>query len=143
MKVKNVMTPAPQCVGPDTPVKEAARQMRSLNVGVLPVCSNDRIVGMVTDRDLAMRTLAEECDIDQACVRDAMTPQVVYCFEDDEVQGAAQKMEERQVRRLPVVNKDKRLVGIVSLGDIATRVRDDRLSGEVLECVSEPSQTSA
>jgi CBS domain-containing protein len=137
MKVEDIMTESPTCIAPDTTVKEAARQMRDLNVGALPICSDDRLIGMVTDRDLAVKVIAEGSDPEKTTVRDAMSMGVVYCFTDDSIQMAAQKMEDRQIRRLPVLNRDKRLVGIVSLGDIATRVSGESLCGEVLERVSE------
>jgi CBS domain-containing protein len=116
--------------------------MRDLDVGALPICSEDRLIGMVTDRDLAVKIIADGSDPEKTTVRDAMSMGVVYCFTDDSIRTAAQKMEDRQIRRLPVLNRDKRLVGIVSLGDIATRVSGDSLCGEVLERVSETSPSA-
>jgi CBS domain-containing protein len=117
--------------------------MRDLDVGSLPVCGDqDRLVGMITDRDIVIRAVADGSDPNTTLVRDAMSPEIVCCFEDDEVAEAVHRMEERQIRRLPVLNHDKRLVGIVSLGDVAVRCRDDRLSGEALHHVSEPPATA-
>jgi CBS domain-containing protein len=139
MKLKDVMTPNVECVGPDATIREAARKMRDLDVGPLPICDNDRLAGMVTDRDLAVRAVAEGRDPNATCVRDVMTPEVVYCFEDQDVREAARVMEEKQLRRLLVLNRDKRLVGIVSLGDLAVDT-SKRQAGEVLQAVSEPAQ---
>jgi CBS domain-containing protein len=138
MKIHDIMTTEPSCINPELSVRDAARRMRDLDVGALPVCANDRLLGMITDRDLVVRALAEGRDPGSVIVRDTMSPGIVYCFDDEDVEIAARKMEDRQIRRLPVLNRDKRLVGIISIGDIATRVHDDRLCGEVLERVSEP-----
>ena len=138
MKVKEIITRDPQCVTPDALLVEAAQKMKALNVGMLPICDNDRLVGTVTDRDITLRAVAEGFDPKVTTVRQVMTREVVYCFEYQSVKDAAQLMEDRQIRRLPVLNEDKRLVGILSLGDLAVRTGRDRLAGEVLERVSEP-----
>src|SRR5947209_1379155 len=130
MLVREVMTRDVAVVHPDTPVQEAADRMKDLDVGLLPVCDGDRLVGMVTDRDLTVRSTAEGLDPWTACVRDALTPGVVYCFEDQDAAEAARVMKERQVRRLPVLDRDKRLVGIVSLGDLAVETGDRQLAGD-------------
>ena len=114
--------------------------MQSLDVGSLPVCENDRVVGMVTDRDMTVRTTAAGADPNDARVRDAMTPGVHYVFEEQDVAEAARLMKEKQVRRLPVMSRDKRLVGIVSLGDLAVETHDEELAGNTLEAVSEPAE---
>lgn len=141
MKISDIMTEAPACIAPETTLQDAARRMKDLDVGALPICSDDRLVGMVTDRDLALRAVAEGCDPQETEVREVMTPGVVFCFEDSDITEAAQEMEQRQIRRLLVLSRNRRLVGIVSLGDIATRAGNDRLVGEVLERVSEPSHS--
>jgi CBS domain-containing protein len=138
MRVKHVMTLNVESIPSDTNLKDAAGMMRSLDVGALPVCENDKLVGMITDRDITVRAVAEGRDPIQSTVRDAMTEDICWCYEDDDVEKVARLMEEKQVRRLPVFDRNNRAVGIVSLGDLATRNRDDRLSGEVLERVSEP-----
>lgn len=121
MRVSEVMTRNPECTRPDATLQEAAGRMKSLNVGVLPVCGdNDRLAGMVTDRDVTVRAAAAGSDPGTARVKDVMTPDVVYCFEDQDTGEAANLMKERQVGRLVVLNRDKRLVGIVSLADVAT-----------------------
>ena len=140
MQVSKVMTRDAECVRPDTTLQEAARKMRDLDVGPLPVCGdNDRLVGMITDRDITVRAVAEARDPRTTTVQDVMTPDVVYCFEDQDVQEAARLMRENQVRRLVVLNRDKRLVGIVSLGDLAVETGDEKLAGRTLEHVSLPT----
>jgi CBS domain-containing protein len=138
MKVSEILTPDPQCVSPDTTLTTAAQKMKSLDVGLLPICQEDRLVGTVTDRDIVVRAIATGVNPNTTTIRDVMSPEVVYCFEDEEVEEAAQLMEQRQIRRLPVLNGEKRLVGILSLGDIAVRNQQDKLAGEVLERISEP-----
>ena len=140
MQLKDIMTPDPLVLSPETTLKEAAQRMRDLDSGVMPVGENDRLAGMLTDRDITVRATAEGKDPNSTPVREAMTPEVVYCFEDDDVREAAKTMEEHQIRRLIVLNRDKRLVGIVSLGDLAVHAPDDRLPGEVTEAVSEPAE---
>ncbi len=141
MQLKDIMTPEPDCVRPDDTLQEAARRMRDLDVGPLPVCGDDdRLAGMITDRDIAVRAVAEGKDPRTTTVREAMTEEIIYGFEDQDIHEAARTMQERQVRRLLVMNRDKRLVGIVSLGDLATESGDARKAGEVLQDVSEPAQ---
>ncbi len=112
--------------------------MKELDIGMLPVCDADRLVGTITDRDLAIRAVAGGRDPGTTKVGEMMTPNLVYCFEDQPIEEACRIMEQHQVRRLPVLNAEKRLVGIISLGDIAVRIRSEMLGGEVLEEVSKP-----
>ena len=140
MQLKDVMTRDVEVISPDASLEEAARTMDQLNVGPLPVCDGERLVGMVTDRDITVRATAAGKDPRTATVREAMSTDVLYCFEDQDVSEAVRLMESQQVRRVPVLDRSKRLVGIVSLGDVATATRDDRLTGEVLERVSEPAE---
>ncbi|MEW6296620.1 MAG: CBS domain-containing protein [Thermodesulfobacteriota bacterium] len=140
MQIRDVMTPKVEIVHPDAALREAAEKMSQLDVGPLPVCDGERLVGMLTDRDITVRATAKGCDPNTTKVRDVMTPDVVYCFEDQDVETAAQMMEMRQIRRLPVLNREKRLVGIVSLGDVAVKTGDQNLAGEALERVSEPAE---
>jgi CBS domain-containing protein len=140
MQVKDVMTKGAKCVTPSTSLQEAASKMKNLDVGPLPVCEADHLVGMITDRDITVRATAEALPPRLGQVRDVMTPDVVYCFEDQDVQEAARLMQEKQIRRLVVLNRDKRLVGIVSLGDLAVETGDEGLTAKTLEQVSEPSQ---
>lgn len=140
MKLKDIMTPNPECVSPDDSLQDAARKMRNLDVGPLPVCDNDRLAGMITDRDIVIAAVAEGRNPQTTKVREAMSSGIVFCFEDQDVEEAARTMQERQVRRLVVLNRDNRMVGIVSLGDLATETGDREKSGAVLQDVSEPAQ---
>ncbi len=138
MNVRDVMTTDVTCISPDATLQEAAQKMRSLDVGSLPICDNDRLAGMITDRDITIRAIADGCDPTQTPVRQAMSKGVAYCFEDDDLQQVEQIMKDKQIRRLPVLNRSKRLVGIVSLGDLALTA-DEQECGEVLERISEPA----
>jgi len=140
MQIKEVMTTGVEVVRPDETLQEAARKMKSIDVGPLPVCDGDRLVGMITDRDIIVRATADGRDPKTTPVKEAMTPGIVYVYEDQDIEEAAQLMKERQIRRLVVLDRNKRLVGILSLGDLAEDTRDEQLSGEVLERVSEPSE---
>jgi len=137
------MTANVVCVRPEDTLQDAARKMRDLDVGPLPVCGDDdRLAGMITDRDIVIRSVAEGRDPKTTPVSEAMTEDIVFCFEEQDVEEAARTMQERQLRRLVVLNNRKRLVGIVSLGDVATRSGDEEQTGAVLSDVSEPSQPS-
>jgi CBS domain-containing protein len=136
MKIRDVMTRSVELVNPDTSLQEAARKMRETDTGFLPVGENDRLVGTLTDRDITIRAVAEGLDPKSAKVRDAMSDELVYVFEDAETAEAADLMAQRQIRRLPVLNQDKRLVGVVSLGDLATRTPDDDVVGQTVQDVS-------
>ncbi|MDO9711077.1 CBS domain-containing protein [Paracraurococcus lichenis] len=131
-RVADVMSREVRVASPEDTVQQAARLMREEDTGVLPVGENDRLVGMVTDRDLALRVAAEGRDAASTKVREVMTPEVRYVFEDEDLHQAADSMAEQQVRRLPVVNRDRRLVGILSLGDMAREGRTPRLAGRAL-----------
>src|SRR4051812_20949815 len=123
MRLKDVMTAGVECIKPSDTIMHAAERMRDLDVGSLPVCGdNDRLAGVITDRDITVRATASGLDPSSTRVEDAMTPQINYCFEDQDLEEAAHLMEEKQIRRLPILNRQKRLVGIVSLGDLAVRV---------------------
>jgi CBS domain-containing protein len=136
MKVKEIITPDPECISPDASLTEAARKMRLLDVGILLVGEQDKLVGAVTDRDITVRAVAEGLDPKTVKVRQIMTKDVVCCYEDRNIEEAAHLMEEKQIRRLPVVDEQKRLVGIVSLADLAVRAHYGALASEVLESVS-------
>jgi CBS domain-containing protein len=138
VKVFEAMTPDVVTVAPDAPLTEAARLMRESDVGPLPVCEGKRIVGMLTDRDITVRAIAEGRDPNITRVAEVMTPEVTCCQEGDDVERAAQLMQSAQLRRLLVVDAEGRLAGIVSLGDLALQTGDDELSGQTLERVSEP-----
>jgi len=128
MQVKDVMSTEFTVISPDTTFEQAARLMRDGDFGYLPVGENDRLKGAVTDRDIVIRGLAEGRDLDTPVSR-ALSEDIIYCYDDDDVDNAAALMEGNQIRRLVVLNRDKRMVGIVSLGDIARTCKDDRLTG--------------
>jgi len=139
MRVKEIMTQGVDTVAPDATVKDAAQKMEQLDIGPVPVCDGERLMGMLTDRDITVRVVAQGCDPATTKVREVMTSDVVYCFEDQDVQEAARLMEQQQIRRLPVLNRNKWLVGIISLGDLAVRSGDRALAGKTIEQVSEPA----
>ncbi|HEY5752194.1 MAG TPA: CBS domain-containing protein [Chthoniobacterales bacterium] len=139
MQLKEIMTQDVEVVAPQATLFEAARRMRELDVGALPVCDGNRLVGMLTDRDLTIRSVAEGRDPRNAQVQDAMSPEVTWCFDDQDSQEAEHVMQEHQIRRLPVVDHDKHLVGIVSLADIATKCNEPAGTARTLEKISEPS----
>src|SRR5262245_21413528 len=118
MKVQDIMTTNVECVAPDTTIQEAAERMKSLDVGFLPVCEKDRLIGTVTDRDIVIRGIAENRN-NQTPARTVMTSDVYYCFENDDLRRCVEHMKEKDVRRMLVLDKNKRLVGVVSLGDIS------------------------
>ena len=142
MQVSQILTRDVETIRPDMSVREAAQRMKSMDVGSLPVCDGRHLLGMVTDRDITIRVTAEGRDAASTPVQQAMTPDVSYVFEDQDVKDAAKIMREQQIRRLPVLSRDKKLVGILALGDVA-QAGDDRLSGDALERISEPSQGQA
>jgi CBS domain-containing protein len=135
MKVQQAMHAGAQWVEPGTPLLELARLMRDHNIGAIPIGENDRLVGMVTDRDIVCRGLATGLDLANATARDVMTKGVFYCREAQEVSDAAHTMEQNKVRRLPVINDDKRLVGVLSVGDIS-RTSERSLCGEIVQATA-------
>jgi CBS domain-containing protein len=136
MKVSEVMTREVQTIRPDQPVQEAANFMLSADAGSIPVADGDRLVGMITDRDIAVRGVAKGHGPDTP-VRDLMTNDIVCVRIDDDCEEAASKMSEAQVRRLPVLDEQEKLCGIVSLGDLS-RETDEETAGQALEGVSQP-----
>jgi CBS domain-containing protein len=138
MLIREVMTEGAECTRPDATLQEAASRMKELDVGSLPVCDNDRLQGILTDRDIIIRSVAEGHDPSRHRVREAMTQELFYAFEDQDVEDVTRIMKEKQVRRVPVLSRDKRLVGIVSLGDLAVQTEDGE-AGEALERISEPA----
>lgn len=118
MQVRDAMHAGVTWVGPETSINELARKMRDEDIGAIPVGENDRLIGMVTDRDMVVRAIAQGKD-SQTPIREVMTESIKYCFDDEDVEDVARNMAELGVRRLPVVNRDKRLVGFVALSNIA------------------------
>jgi CBS domain-containing protein len=124
MKVRDAMTSEVQLCTPDDTLRDAAEAMAALNCGLLPVTDNERLVGMISDRDIAIRGIAMGRGPD-ARIGDVMTCEVKYCFDDQDIEEVTANMGDIQVRRLPVLNRDKRLVGIIALGDIARANKGD------------------
>ena len=137
-KLKDVMSRDVQVISPDETIKEAAQQMRKGKFGMMPVGENDRMIGAISDRDIAIRAVADGKD-PSTKVRDVMSEGIVWASEDDSVDDAAKLMGKHQIRRLPIVNGDKRLVGIVALGDFAVESSDIEAAGEALSEISKPS----
>ncbi len=138
MKLKDIMTTDVRFLRPNTTLKECGQWMKALDIGAIPICDGERIVGIVTDRDLTLQGTAEGLAPAETPVSRVMSTPVIYCYEDDEIARAAHLMETKQIRRLVVINREKRLTGIVALGDLAAKSSDKDLSEEVLEKVSEP-----
>lgn len=138
MKVADIMTRDVTVARPTDSIQNAARQMADIDVGSLPVCDGERIQGMITDRDITVRAVAEGRSFD-TLVTEVMSNEVEYCFDTDDADEAAEKMASSQIRRLPVVDKDKRLVGIVALADVALNLKD-KPAGKTLEDISQPAR---
>ena len=136
MKVKDAMHAGVTWVGPETSVFELARNMREHDIGSIPVGENDRLIGMVTDRDIATKAFADGKEPSEMTARDMMSGPILYCRADEDIDDAVRIMEDHQVRRLPVIDANKRMVGMLSLGDIAACTNRDLL-GEVVEKVAE------
>jgi CBS domain-containing protein len=138
MKVKQAMRPGAQRVDPSTPLTTLAQLMREHNIGAIPIAENDRLVGMVTDRDIVCRGLAAGLDLNGATARDVMSQGIFYCTETEEVAEAALTMQQNKVRRLPVINQEKQLVGYLSVNDIS-RTGDHALCGGILQAAATPA----
>jgi CBS domain-containing protein len=136
--LRQIMTERVEVTHPDASLHEAAERMRSFNIGCLPVCEDDRLVGMLTDRDIAVRAIALKRDPRDTKVREIMTSDIVYCFEDQNTHEGEEVMQETQIRRLPILSRDHRLVGVVSIGDLATRAgaEEQRNVAVTLESIS-------
>lgn len=139
MNVSEIMTTNFEMIDATCSLTEAAEKMKSLNVGFLPVKEGTRLAGLLTDRDIVVRGLAEGLDPGSAQVKDILSSGVVYCYDDDSVEDAARLMEDNQIRRLLVVDHDRTPVGILSIGDIAVKAGQEELAGEILERISEPA----
>jgi CBS domain-containing protein len=140
MKVKDVMTPDCIYVSPDTTISEAAEIMKDQDIGFIPIAENDKLIGMVTDRDIVIRAVAKKAS-PETDVKSIMSPHTYYCFDDQDAEEACANMADIKVRRLPVVNRDKRLVGVVSLGDIAQDVNKVEV-GQTMQSITDPADTA-
>jgi CBS domain-containing protein len=138
MKLNEIMTRDVEIIHPDDTLQTAAQKMRDRDIGFLPVCDGDRLIGVLSDRDLVVRALADGVNSSVIVGRDLVTSPAIYCFDDQSLDEAAKLMHDNQIRRLVILNRDdKRMVGVISLGDLAINV-DDKLSGDVLQSISEP-----
>ncbi len=135
-KIKEIMTSDVHVIKPECNLQEAAQKMMNLNVGALPICDGEKLLGIVTDRDITLRAVAAGSDMYKIKAREIMSSPIVYCFEDQDIEEVSRIMEVKQIRRLVVLNQKKTLVGIVSLGDVAVKTGRDELAGEILEKVS-------
>ncbi|MBD3378975.1 MAG: CBS domain-containing protein [Candidatus Omnitrophica bacterium] len=139
MLIKEIMTKSVETVRPDAILAEAAGKMKQLNVGALPVYDGELLMGMLTDRDIVVRSTANGDDPKDAKVKDVMSTEVQSCYDDEELDAVAEQMKAKKVRRIPVITRENSLAGMVSLGDIADR-GNSSLAEETLEKVSEPSE---
>ena len=135
MKVKDAMHKKAEWVGPDTPVADIAKKMKDLDIGSIPIGENDRLIGMVTDRDITCRAVANGKDCSKLTARDVMTKGIVFCRDSEDLDDALRIMEQKKIRRLPVIDDKKRMVGMLSLGDVS-RAAPHELSGELVAAVS-------
>ena len=135
MKVKQAMHKQTEWCDPATPLAEVAKMMKSHDIGCVPIGENDKLIGMVTDRDIAIRCVADGADLSKTTARDVMSKKIIYCMEDEDIEDAVHLMEEKQIRRLPVINAEKRMVGMLSLGDVS-HAAGQSLSGELVKSVS-------
>lgn len=135
MKVREIMTSNVECLDPQANLREIGQEMKSLDVGFIPICENDRLVGTVTDRDIVIRAVADGLDVNTCKARDVMSRDIVYAFEDDDVKTVAEKMREKDVRRILILDRAKRLVGVVSIGDISKV--EEKVSGKTLHDIAE------
>ena len=141
MKLREIMSNHVEVIHPGDTLQAAAEKMRDRDIGFLPVCDGERLIGVLTDRDLITRALADGLESKAILGRDLVTSPAIYCFDDQSVDEAAKLMHDNQIRRLVVLSRDKQMVGVISLGDLAMTA-DDKLSGDVLQSVSEPMSAS-
>ncbi len=139
MQVQEIMTCNAETINAEATLIEAAQKMKQLEVGALPVWDSGQLAGMVTDRDITVRGTAQGMDPATTRVDEIMSPQVYYCFEDDDIHEAAEMMEEKSIHRLLVLDENDEPVGFVSLADFAVKCQDERLAWEILEKISEPA----
>jgi CBS domain-containing protein len=136
MLAKEVMTRAVECISPEMRLQDAARTMKSLDVGFLPVCENDRLVGTITDRDMVLRVIAEGADTKALKASDIMSPAVYWCYEDQTTGEVANYMSQKEIRRVLILNRNKRLAGVISIGDLA-KGGDQEKAGEAIANIAD------
>ena len=138
MKVREIMSTDVQRISSSAMVSEAAEKMRVFNIGCLPILEDNKIVGMLTDRDIVIRAIAAGSNPRMTIIKDIFTPNIIRCYEDDDIETAATIMEVHRVRRLVVIRNDNSVAGILSLGDLASKANIDHLTYEIMERVCEP-----
>jgi CBS domain-containing protein len=136
MQVKEAMHAGVEWVEPDTSISTVAKKMRDLDIGAIPVCERDHLVGMITDRDITCRAVAKVTDLSKLTASDVMTKDVIYCRDTEDLQDAIHIMEDKQIRRMPAIDEDKRMVGMLSLGDVS-HAASQQITGEVVKAVSD------
>jgi CBS domain-containing protein len=141
-QVVDVMTRDVEIIGPNDSLKDAAEKMRTLNVGSLPICENDKPIGIITDRDIVIRAVSQGLDVNSTPVSQAMTGDVETVFQDEDLEVAMRTMREEQIRRILVVDRDGKLAGILALGDLAEEL-GSKEAGKTLEKISQPSQPAS
>ncbi len=137
MKVREIMSRNLECIEPDTSIKDAAEKMRALDVGFLPVCEDNQVLGTLTDRDITIRHVADGQNPYRVKARDIMTPDALYCFEDEEIEEVGRYMQEHEIRRVLIFDRSRQLVGVVSLGDLSKAAGEQQLAGETLKEIAE------
>ena len=143
MQAKELMTADVECIPPGMLVRDAALKMRFLDVGFLPVCENDRLIGTLTDRDIVLRGVADGKDLKECKARDLMTADVFWCYDDLTAEEVAEFMASREVRRVLVLDRNKKLVGVISIGDLAKRGDDEQKTGETIKEIAEAPRQAA
>jgi CBS domain-containing protein len=136
MQAKDLMTPNVECISPEMRLQEAARKMKTMDIGFLAVCENDRLVGTLTDRDMVLRVLAEDKDIKEFRARDVMTPSAFWCYDDQTAEEIAEYMSSKEIRRVLILDRNKRLAGVISIGDLAKRGEQSK-AGETIADIAE------
>jgi CBS domain-containing protein len=142
MQAKDIMTPNVECISPGMDLVETAKKMKSLDVGFIPLCESDRLVGTVTDRDIVVRAVAEDNDMRETTAGDIMTNEAFWCYEDQSVEEVSEFMADKEIRRVLVLDRNKRLVGVISIGDVA-KAGEQTKAGESLKEIAEAPRSEA
>jgi CBS domain-containing protein len=137
VKVKSIMTSKVECISPEMPVRQAAKIMKTFDIGFLPVLENDRLIGTITDRDIVLRGVCEGKDLETCEAREVMSPDAFWCYEEDSASEVADTMAEKETRRMLILNREKQLVGVVSIGDLAKARGEERKTGETIREIAE------
>jgi len=137
MQAKDIMTKSVKCISPEMRVQDAASEMKTLDVGFLPVCEGDRLAGTLTDRDIALRVVGEGRNPQDCTTRDVMTTEVYWCYEDQTTDEVADFMAAKEIRRVVILNRDKRLAGVISIGDLSKARGEQKRAGQTLKEIAE------